>query len=529
MSESTENGAPTYLVGPRDSPDIPPGDFSLRGLLLVAAVEGSAVVSLELLAGRILTPWYGTTLFVWSAVIGVTMLALLIGYFLGGRLSRRHSHPYRILGWSLLGASLLLAGMPVFSEECVREFLHFGLVGGSILSLGVILFPGLVLLGMIPPLLIGSQWGGESSSVGDRSGVIFAISTIGGIITSFLLGFLLVPKFGLFSPAMGIGLTTGLVGLWLLKAEKAHGLVGLWILSCTALMVIGSRQSLQNDRTLYHSEGLMGQVKVIEMAPDPQGRNLRALVVNNTMQTVFNPDDPDYTFWPYTRLVASITNGYPKGAKTLLLGVGGGTIARLLERQGCDQTLVEIDERLVQVSRDWFGLSDALIVEVDDARHQVKTSKGTFDVIICDAFRGESAPEHLLTLEGFQDMRAVLGRGGTILVNFYGYTDGPAGDLAWSVLHTAEAAGLRTQLLATQGSPDERNLLIRAWDPQNGPSEVSEWVDDKGELLGFEIQEIPSPNAVILTDDQPHGLLFSRAALQWRNLYNRYFFELTLP
>jgi hypothetical protein len=202
----------------------------------------------------------------------------------------------------------------------------------------------------------------------------------------------------------------------------------------------------------------MGQVKVADL---PLGAiQARALIVNNTLQTVMNLEDPDYDFWQYTKYIPVFAGAYPEGSKTLLLGMGGGTlVGRLLDR-GLSADVVEIDGRMKDIAVRFFGLPPEQEVIVDDARHFVKVAKEKYSVIIYDTFISESAPEHVLTLEGLDDARRCLEDDGVLLINFYGYLEGPRGAVTRSVYKTLQEAGFHAELFTTPGAEQDRNILL---------------------------------------------------------------------
>ena len=152
------------------------------------------------------------------------------------------------------------------------------------------------------------------------------------------------------------------------------------------------------------------------------GRMGRGLIVNNTLQTYVGvADSMKYSIWTWDHYIPTAASIYPAGSKVLLLGLGGGTIVKQLNRLGFEVDVVEIDRRIWEVSVDYFNLDPGTNVVIDDARHYIRTTDKTYDIVIFDTFLGESVPEHLLTMEGIADARSVLNPGGTIMANFYGF------------------------------------------------------------------------------------------------------------
>lgn len=247
----------------------------------------------------------------------------------------------------------------------------------------------------------------------------------------------------------------------------------------------------------------------------------RALVVNNTLQTVMDLSDPSYNFWDYTSYISRFTEAYPAGSRVLLLGMGGGTLVRRLQEKGLDLEVVEIDARIAEVAHRYFGMDSEVPIHIDDARHFIKVAKHNYDIIIFDVFKGETAPEHVLTLEGLKDAERVLSPGGIILVNFYGFLEGDMGMLTRSFYKTFLRAGFLVDLFATPGPPDARNVILVG--RRKGEADVLSPSKYEGIVP---LTEVDTSRAVVMTDERPRLRLFARAAMQWRRLYNDFFDQL---
>ena len=212
---------------------------------------------------------------------------------------------------------------------------------------------------------------------------------------------------------------------------------------------------------LYQSEGILGQVKVVDHPSygiTADARMGRGLIVNNTLQTYVGvADDLQYSIWSWANYFPTAASIYPEGSEVLLLGLGGGTLVKQLDRLGFETDVVEIDQRIVDVSFEYFNMDPATNVVIDDARHFVKTTAKKYDIVIYDCFLSEAVPEHLLTIEGFADTKKIMKPEGMIMINFYGFIEGEKGRAARAVLKTLEASGLKVEILATPGEPKNRN------------------------------------------------------------------------
>jgi len=197
-------------------------DISSKFLLIVAFVEGGAVMCVELLSAKMTAPFFGTSLYVWSAVLGITLFALTSGYYLGGIISERY--PARKSLFLILLASTLFIGiMPYTGDAVMQVALNLSLKIGSIISLLVFLFPPLCLLGMTSPLII-RLLSKQIKTVGKITGSVYGTSTFGGILSTFLVGFYLIPWQGLKMTGFGTALLLGVisVGYYFLSKTREH-------------------------------------------------------------------------------------------------------------------------------------------------------------------------------------------------------------------------------------------------------------------------------------------------------------------
>ncbi|MCB0675914.1 MAG: fused MFS/spermidine synthase [Saprospiraceae bacterium] len=501
---------------------------------LLSFLEGGAVMACELIGAKMLAPYFGTSLYVWAAALGLTLGGLMTGYFTGGLLSKRYPNRPSVLYWVLILAGLMLVLMPFTSEWVMSRAIDFSLQFGAVISLLVFMFPPLIFMGMVSPLII-NLLNTRVKDAGNSAGNVYAISTLGGILVTFLMGFRIIPGFGINYPAIITGVALGVLPiLSLLHRRQTLAMVpaGLFALAFVA-MGWKMQDRGQGDFTIhYHSEGVLGQIKVLDMPFEDQGEHFtgRGLVVNNTLQTVMNLEDPDYDFWPYTRYIPLFAAAYPEGSKALLLGMGGGTLVDRLDDLQMDLEVVEIDERIRRVAVEYFGLDPSTEVIIDDARHFLRARKDPkYDIIIYDTFISESAPEHILTLEGLQDARSRMKPGGTLLINFYGYLEGNRGEVVRSVYKTLQKAGYQVQLFTTPGPESDRNILFVATE---GPvidwhQRVKAWPEGI-DSLSFEqyflpADQIDTSHAVVLTDRRPQLELYARASADWRKLYNQFY------
>ena len=176
-------------------------------LYVISFVEGGALMAVELIGAKLMMPYYGNSIYVWAAVLGFTLGGLVIGYFLGGRLSK-HFPQRKVLYQIVFFSALLVAILPLLSPLILQGTLGLELRTAILISAFLILIPPIVLFGTVSPMIIRliSQ---SLEEVGQAAGKVYAISTLGGIVLNFASGLLLIPILGLQISAWGIAFLLG--------------------------------------------------------------------------------------------------------------------------------------------------------------------------------------------------------------------------------------------------------------------------------------------------------------------------------
>ncbi|RJR31335.1 spermidine synthase, partial [Candidatus Parcubacteria bacterium] len=173
-------------------------------LEIIIFLSGAIVMILELIGSRILAPYLGTSIFVWTSLIGLILAALSIGYYLGGRFSVKNPN-FGFLSLMLISAALLTVIINVIKEPIIKNAMTFGIRSGSILSTLSLFFLPSIALGMISPYAIRLKIKNIDTS-GSAAGKLYAISTVGSIAGTFAAGFWLIPNFGSTNIIIGLGL-----------------------------------------------------------------------------------------------------------------------------------------------------------------------------------------------------------------------------------------------------------------------------------------------------------------------------------
>lgn len=500
-----------------------------RFLIALAFFEGAAVMMAELSAAKMLAPVYGSSLYVWGTIVGITLVSLTAGYYLGGMLSRRRSRQAMVL-WFMLVAAVLIAAMPHLARPLLPVFVELGTIPAILLLSTTLLSPALLLLGATSPLII-SLLADRIEDSGRAAGTIYGVSTIGGILGTFAAGFFLIPWLGLTLTTLLAGLLLIALPLVALLHQRRFEAVALPLIAVTMLALQPDLENHPDVDVVYESEGLLGQLKVIDFTyslPNQAPRTDRILFVNRTAQTWINRDtgEPVWDYMPYIQSVASLL---PEGSRALLLGLGGGTIALQLQEVGMTVDSVELDRRIADVGRNYFGLEHSGDIFIDDGRHYLRATDRRYDLIIFDVFQAEVPPAHLLTLETFRDLQHRLTPGGFVIVNYSGYLSGTTGRGARSIYRTLTEAIEHVTVIPT--SDDEHtgnNLFIASSQPLDLSSPRMPLVVNGRAFrlpgLVMDPRQIPLEDAVVLRDNRPVlEKLNLEAAVRWRQTYYEHF------
>ncbi|MBL7897047.1 MAG: fused MFS/spermidine synthase [Crocinitomicaceae bacterium] len=494
-------------------------------LFTLAFIEGASVMACELFSAKMIAPFFGGSIYVWAAVLGITLFALMSGYYSGGYISARKKSENTVY-WVLILAGIFMMMMPYTSVWIMTANLNMSVQLGSTVSLLIFMFPPLLLMGMTSPLII-NLINTQLDETGKSAGSVYAISTMGGIVATFLVGFYLLPEFGIKTPCFLFGAALLILPLIALLRSKifSAGLVLIPVIYFGFQSQAKSPDEVDGIHVVYESEGVLGQIKVVDMYYPTLTRGYvpgRSLMVNNTAQTIMDLENPQFDLWAWSHYFPTAVSIFPEGSDVLLLGLGGGTLVRQFERLNFKMDVVEIDQRVKDVALDYFFIDTSTNIIIDDARRYVNTCEKKYDVITLDLFLNETPPVHVLTVESFEKIKSMLNPGGMVMMNFYGYITGEKGRASRSIYKTFEEAGFHVDLLATPGEEAYRNLIFLASEEQKDFSNIhygEPYRDTVKNLTEHFIpkDEIQFDDALVLRDNQPIlEKIYLPAALDWR-------------
>lgn len=404
---------------------------------LAAFAAGWVVMSLQLLGGRLMAPDFGQTIHQWGALIGATLAAMTLGYWLASRCGARALPALLAVGALWAGLTPWL-GRPV----CAWAEAMLGPVAGSLLAAFVLMGPPGFALAAVSPLCVALL--ARGGSVAGASGLVSALGALGSIGGTFYGAFLAIPL---------LGLAGGYASAAVLAAVAALAAGLAWRLVALALVPLVPAAMAQRDFAAGFLELRETPYNTIMVSEVPGGLVLALNSPNVTQSLRRHDGGPTGYYWDVLAAVPALA----QGRSALFLGVAGGTAVEQTLRAWPDLRAmgVEIDPAVIEVARRRFGLS--IPVAAQDARRFVAEAGERFDVIVIDLYATGQIPAHVATREFYAAVARRLAPGGVVALNVYG-----AGDPAAVVGPVAATlAAVFPGLLAADAGGG--NMILLAW------------------------------------------------------------------
>jgi spermidine synthase len=406
-------------------------------------IGGISSLGIELTASRLLQPFFGSSQLIWANVIGLTLIYLTVGYMLGGRLADRWPDA-RLLSLLLLVAGLATALIPLLARPIlqwsVAAFTSYSasIFLGSLFGVLLLFSVPIILLGMVSPFAIRLRVQ-DVATAGNTAGSIYALSTVGSIIGTFLPVLILIPQLGASQTFYVFALGLVLLGVAGLRRSIALAAIPVvMLLGAWQLGEHGIRQPFcEGCEAVYEQESAYNYIQVARNNRGPEGSEQIALILNEgqAFHSVYNrryaeTGDPIDLITGGTWEFFSITPFvYPEQSKSninslLMIGSAAGTIPKqFLAFYDADVHIdaVEIDPAIIELGREYFAMEDQLLpnyrVFAKDGRVFLSRSYNTYDVIGMDAYHQPYIPFHLTTVEFFAEVKQRLSERGVAVVN----------------------------------------------------------------------------------------------------------------
>lgn len=512
-------------------------------LSILVFTTGAVTLGVELSASRLLEPAFGNNQLVWAALIGLILLYLAVGAWVGGKLADRFPHQRGLELIATLGA-LGVGLIPTVSPLILRwaalglENFQTSLLVGALLSVLLLFSLPITLLGAVSPWAIKLTVG-DGTRTGQTVGRLYAVATLGSLIGTFLPVLWLIPAYGtrwtfyLLALALLLVLTLGT----LRTSHRWAPLLAFLVVLAIALWSQpgASIRSGWDDGTagaiLYEDESLYNYIAVRQWGSE------RHLKLNDGVgiHSVYHPDSVlSLGIWDYF-LLAPFFRGCataaaaptaacepqtkPQATPTnlLIIGLAAGTVSELYTKLygALPITGIELDPEIIEVGQRYFGMNQPNLTPIAaDGRRWLAQQPTTahWDVIAIDAYRPPYIPFHLTTVEFFDLVRAHLSANGVVAINVgrtatnYQLVDALAATLAqrFPAVYAIDEPGppdtlSNTLLVATvQPVPVATIRQHMAGRPPTWPPEVQAFIGTAADQIR---QLTPGPDALVFTDD----------------------------
>ncbi len=425
-------------------------------LYAIVMIEGGSVMAIELLGVKMMAPFYGTTLYVWAGVLTVTLAGLASGYFLGGRIANKWKGFLTAPLIMFLGAVLVLL-MPFSSVWIMQSTDSLGIRLGSLLAALVFLMPPLICMGMISPIVI--QMATRTiENTGKVAGMVYALSTVAGIVMTLTTGLYLLPEWGIKSTVILVASLLGGIACISFLAFKKMAYVVTGMVVLFGLVWVMKQEKKINSGIVWlksRSEGIMGQISIMDYL-DTDEHVMRYMLINGIPQTYAMTSQLPYSSWPYIHRLATMASSKPAGSRALLIGMAGGTLAMELKTMGFQTDIVEIDPRMPELAEKFFGFTpEGFQIFIDDGRHFLNTTQSQYDLVIIDVVNGEVQPFHMFTNQAITQLKNKCSENALVIVNFQGYLNGQKSLPLKSVMKTMSETGFNLKLYSHLGTKDD--------------------------------------------------------------------------
>jgi len=479
-------------------------------LLIIAFVSGFSIMAMEISASRLLAPYFGSSLFVWTNIIGIVLIALSFGYYIGGKLADKIPQ-LNILLKIIFVSGILFLIIPSIIKP-LASFININSLAAqpasavifiSSLILTTILFAiPLFLLGMVSPFIIKLYSLAQVEKIGELSGTVFSISTIGSILGTFLPTLFFIPVLGTKTTIYIFAIILIFLGSFGFSKKKLR----LMVFTLLPMTLIFSSPSDQNPDIIYKDESAYQYIRVAQ-----DDNNTRYLIFNEGggIQSAYNDKQVLMDmYYDYFNILPYLTPPKDK-QKALIIGLAGGTAAHQLKyffKDNIEIEGVEIDKKVIDISRKYFGLNDDIVkIYNQDGRMFLQNNTKKYSIIIVDAYAQEIyIPWTLTTKEFWRLVKNRLEENGIVAINVNSAS--ADSDLLKSITNTM--ASIFKHVYITKPDENKWNYIIMAGQKElNFKNFINQNIDNRlqnlADIFTQETKVIKhSEDSLILTDDR---------------------------
>jgi spermidine synthase len=479
---------------------------------LAVFVSGVASMGLEILAGRLVAPQFGSSIFTWGTIIGVFLAALSYGYYRGGRAAATVASTdrlARLFRWT----ALYVAGLIVLGDLLLRATVAVPLPSrlASLPAVVLLFGPPTYLLGFVSPYAAELA---DSEATGEASGHVYAVGTVGSLVGAFATTYVLVPELPVNGIALVFGALAVLTALVLQppsidrRAAVATGLTGLLLIAAAGSGAVGVSVT---GEVVYETQTPYQELRVVDRG------DTRTLYLDGQRHSAMDLEDPRRHVFEYTRyfhLPFLFVDDPDEIDRVLFVGGGGFTgPKRFVSEYDVTVDVAEIDPVVVDTAKEYFGVEESprLRIHTEGGRQYLRDTDRTYDLIVLDAYKKDKVPFQLTTVEMMRLVDSRLDADGVLVANVISAPRGPAADFYRAQYKTMDAVFPQVYSFPTEGGSVVQNVEVVATKSSTRLTETQlrERNAARADAIGIDLRsEVsryadppPTADATLLTDD----------------------------
>jgi len=451
----------------RTSPTARTSSRSFPLLEIAVFISGAMVMAFELVGSRMLGPFLGTSMYVWTAVIGIILGAMSLGYWYGGKIADKN-HSIKQFAF-LIFAGAVAIGITLIIKDLLLAFLQSSIPSlklNSIIASLILFAPTSFILGMISPYAVKLKMADLSKS-GRTVGNLYAISTAGSIFGTFITGFYLIPYLGTAKTTLLICIILTILAIVLafehLKFVQATKIIALVTFASLLFTNTGSSYFYKPFGLIADVDTEYNRVWIKHDIAQPANRPIRMMMFDpfGIQSAMFEDGDNDLLI-QYTKYFRLGDHFVPNLKKALMIGGAAYSYPKdfLAKHDTATLGVVEIDPGLTTLAKQYFNLKDdpRLTIYHEDGRAFLNTTKNKYDTIYIDAFNSLFVPYQLTTKEAVQKMYDLLNPDGAVLVNIVASFEGEKSDFLRAELATYKSIFPQVYLFDVRSLDDDTTV-----------------------------------------------------------------------
>ncbi|HMQ53630.1 MAG TPA: fused MFS/spermidine synthase [Anaerolineae bacterium] len=474
--------------------------------ITIVFLSNFCILVIELVAGRIMAPIVGVSLYTWTSIIGVVLAGISLGNYLGGKIADRYASR------NTLALSFALSALGSVSVLGILEWigplqrLELPLIASILLIFAAVFLIPATILGVISPIVVKLTLV-DLNQTGDVVGKLYAAGALGSIAGTFATGFFLISTFGTRAIVWGVAGSLLLIGAMIALSGRGWLRYSLPAIfgAFLALSGLAQQQGWLNSDCLRETNYFCIKVRL-----DAEDENIRILTLDRLVHSYVDASDPTHLRYGYEQIYAEVLHTlFPaqEPVAAFFIGGGGYTFPRYIEvvLPGSRLEVVEIDPGVTEVAYAHLGLPADTTIDSynEDARSYLieRATTGQYDLIVGDAFNDFSVPYHLTTLEFNQLVRAQLDEEGIYMVNII---DGRRGDFLRAYVHTLQQTFDHVYVATTVGDVGAISrqtyvvvATVRSLDQMMGRPPLDQHFLPAAELAAY----LEAGPIILLTDD----------------------------